>query len=70
MEGFADLEKIRLDVLHEKIKEGLLEFEADPRKQWTTLCLEKPLLNTLIALVEEKITQKEGEIKYESNGRN
>ena len=70
MEGFADLEKIRLDVIQEKIKEGLVELEADPRKQWTTLCLEKPLLNTLLALVEEIITQREGEVKYESNGRN
>ena len=70
MEGFVDLEKIRLDLLHEKIKEGLLELTADPRKQWTALCLEKQLLNTLLTLVEQKITQREGEVKYESNGRN
>jgi hypothetical protein len=53
-EPFADFEKIRLEVLKSKIQAGLEEFKDDPRKQWTPLRLEKPLLETLLRLVENE----------------
>ncbi|MGE7091663.1 hypothetical protein ACQKII_09470 [Lysinibacillus sp. NPDC048646] len=53
--SFADLEKVRLNILQNKIKEGLSEFEVRPSIQWTLLRLEKPLLETLLSLVKEKV---------------
>lgn len=50
---FVDLEKIRIDILKQKTQEGLNEFHKNPSIQWTTLRLEKPLLETLLNLIEE-----------------
>ena len=55
-----DLEQVRLEILNEKIQAGLNEFDKEPRTQWTPLRLEKPLLHTLLRLVEQEISIKEG----------
>lgn len=52
--SFVDLEKVRLNILQNKIKVGLSEFECRPNIQWTSLKLEKPLLETLLTKVDEK----------------
>lgn len=55
---FADLEKVKLEILEEKIISGIIEFEMDPRKQWAELRLEKPLLDKLLSLVQEEHHEK------------
>lgn len=57
-DSFADLEKIRLEILQEKVQSGIFEFENEPKRQWTALRLEKPLLETLLILIEKESTQK------------
>ena len=51
--SFSGLERIRLNILQKKINSGLLEFEKRPQIQWTSLALEKPLLQTLSKIVSE-----------------
>lgn len=51
---FADLEKVRLDLLKSKIQEGLDTFNENPRQQWTPIRLSKPLLETLLKLIEKE----------------
>lgn len=51
---FVDLEKVRLDILKQKTQEGLNEFQIKPSRQWTPLRLEKPLLETLLDLIEKE----------------
>jgi hypothetical protein len=58
-ESFADLEKIRLDILKEKIQNGIDEFKSNPGQQWTELRFEKPLLETLLTLIEKEEDQNE-----------
>lgn len=57
-DSFVDLEKIRLEILQEKIKSGICQFENEPKRQWTALRFEKPLLKTLLTLIEKETTQK------------
>lgn len=52
---FIDLEQIRLKILNEKLEKAMREFSTDSKIQWTSMRLEKPLLETLISLVNEKI---------------
>lgn len=52
-DSFADLEKVRLNILKDKINEGLAEFKASPTIQWTPVRLEKPLLETLSKIISE-----------------
>ena len=52
---FGDLEKIRLEIIREKLTEGYSEFELDNRMYWNSIKLEKPLFETLLRLVEEAL---------------
>lgn len=52
---FINLEQIRLKILNEKLEKAMKEFSTDSNIQWTSLRLEKPLMETLISLVNEKI---------------
>lgn len=52
---FGDLEKIRLEIIREKLTEGYSEFELDNRMCWNSIKLEKPLFETLLRLVEEAL---------------
>lgn len=51
---FGDLEKIRIEILLEKIQVGIDELKGNPRQQWTPLKLERPLLETLARLLKEE----------------
>lgn len=53
---FADLEKVRLDILQKKINAGFLEFENRPQIQWISLALEKPLLETLAKVIQKNVS--------------
>lgn len=53
-ESFTDLEKIRLKIVKEKIQNGIDEFKLNTGQQWTELRLEKPLLETLLNLIEKE----------------
>jgi len=55
---FMDLEKVRLEILQEKIQSGINEFKQNKGIQWTTLRCEKVLLETLLLLVEKEIERK------------
>lgn len=55
---FMNLEKVRLEILQEKIQTGISEFKKDTGIQWTALRFEKPLLETLLVLVENELNQK------------
>lgn len=52
---FSNLKKIRLEILQEKLNEGLYQFEKNPNKQWIPLKLEKPLVKELSEIVEQLI---------------
>lgn len=56
--SFADLEKVKLEILEEKIISGIIEFEMNPRQQRAALRLEKPLLDKLLSLVQEEYQKK------------
>ena len=58
MEMF-DLNKIRLEIIKEKVESGLLDFEADNRRQWTSINLAKPLLETMLELVNKELEEEE-----------
>jgi len=47
-----DLEKVRLEILEDKITDALKDFTKKPGIQWTTLKLEEVLLETLLELVK------------------
>lgn len=51
---FADLEKVRLDILKRKIQDGIDEIKANPGQQWSQLRFERPLLETLLKQIESK----------------
>lgn len=53
-DSFADLEKVRLSMLQEKLKNGIEEFESNQGQKWAQIRLEKPLLETLLTLVEKE----------------
>jgi hypothetical protein len=53
-ETFADLGKIRLEILKKKMQDGIKEFKDDPKKQWIPIRFEKPLLETLLDLIEKE----------------
>lgn len=53
-EAFADLEKIRLNILKDKIQNGIDEFKSNQGQQWTQIRFEKPLLETLLNLIEKE----------------
>jgi hypothetical protein len=52
-EAFVDLEKIRINILKEKIQNGIDEFKLNKGQQWTQIRFEKPLLETLLTLIEK-----------------
>jgi hypothetical protein len=52
---FADLERIRLEILKRKIEDGIAEFKENKGLQWTSVRLENPLLETLLNLIEKEI---------------
>lgn len=52
---FADLEKVRLDILKRKIQDGINTFKENSGQQWTQIRLEKPLLETLLNLIEKEL---------------
>ena len=64
-EPFADLERVKIDILKDKIQTGLVEFKHNERKQWTELRFEKPLLDKLLSLIEqaEQVQELEEENK-------
>lgn len=51
---YSDLEEVRLNILKQKIQDGLTELNNNPGQQWTPLRCEKPLLETLLRLVEKE----------------
>jgi hypothetical protein len=51
---YADLEKVRLDILKRKIQDGIDKFDSNRGMQWTELRFEKPLLDTLLKLIEKE----------------
>lgn len=53
-ETFADLDKIRLGILKKKMQDGIKVFKDDPKKQWIAIRFEKPLLETLLYLIEKE----------------
>jgi hypothetical protein len=53
-DAYGDLEKIRIEILKEKIQAGIDEFNRNPAQQWTPLRIERPLLETLLRLVERE----------------
>ena len=55
---FADLEKVRVKIIKEKIETGLKDFENRPGIQWTSLPLEKPLLESLLKIIQENESMK------------
>lgn len=54
-DSFIDLEKVRLDILKMKIQYGIDEFNSNTGQQWTQVRFEKPLLETLLTLIEKEI---------------
>lgn len=50
----VDLEKVRLEILKQKTQDGIDELNRNPKQQWTPLRLEKPILDTLLSLIERK----------------
>jgi len=52
-EPFADLEKIKINILKGKILDGLDEFKSNKRQQWTELRFEEPLLVKLLFSIEQ-----------------
>lgn len=50
---FADFEKLRLEILERKIQGGIDEIKANRGQQWTQIRFEKPLLETLLNLIEQ-----------------
>lgn len=58
-EQFADLSKIRLEMIKEKTEQGLEVFKKNPNVQWTNLRFEKPLLEELLNLVGEELAYRE-----------
>lgn len=52
---FADLEKVRLDILKRKIQSGIDEINENQGQQWAQLRFEKPLLETLLDLIKNKV---------------
>lgn len=50
--SFSDLDKVRLEILREKILNGMEELKDNPGQQWTQLRLEKPLLEFMLNLIE------------------
>lgn len=51
---FADLERVRLDILKRKLQDGIDEIKSNQGQQWTQIRFEKPLLETLLKLVEKE----------------
>jgi hypothetical protein len=58
IETFADLEKIRIEILKKKIQDGIKELNNDPKKQWTSIRFERPLLETIERLTNKEMAQK------------
>lgn len=56
--SFADLEKVKLEILEEKIVSGIIEIEMNKGQQWASIKLEKPLLDKLLKLVQEDYHNK------------
>lgn len=54
-DAFADLEKVRLEILKRKVQDGINEINSNKGQQWTQLRLEKPLLMTLLNLIEKEV---------------
>lgn len=52
---FADLENIRMKILKEKIQNGINEFKTNTEQQWTQIRFERPLLETLLKLIEKEM---------------
>ncbi|MGG4266078.1 hypothetical protein [Peribacillus simplex] len=50
-ESFVNLEKVRLEILQQKIQSGIREFKNYPARQWTELRFEETLLETLLGLI-------------------
>jgi NMD protein affecting ribosome stability and mRNA decay len=57
-ESFADLEKVRIEVLQQKTQSGISDFENAQGRQWTALRVGKPLLETMGRLIKKEIEQK------------
>nr|DAM13523.1 MAG TPA: hypothetical protein [Caudoviricetes sp.] len=55
---FVGLEELRFEYLREKISNALMEFDGKPLKEWETLKLEKPILETMLIAVEKQIPEK------------
>lgn len=54
MDSFVDLEKVRLEILKEKIQCGIDELKSNRGQQWTQIGFERPLLETLLTLIEKE----------------
>ncbi|MGG0665534.1 hypothetical protein ABE042_15665 [Viridibacillus arvi] len=53
-DAFVDLEKVRFEILKQKTQAGIDELNKNPRQQWASLRLERPLLDTLLRLIENE----------------
>jgi hypothetical protein len=52
---FVDLEKVRKEILKRKIQCGIDEIKSNRGQQWTQIRFEKPLLETLLNLIEKEV---------------
>lgn len=52
-ESFVDLERIRLNILKEKIQNGIDVLNSNPGHQWAELHFERPLLDALLNIIEQ-----------------
>ncbi len=66
--SFADLDKVKLEELEEKIIAGIIEIEMDPRKQWAAPMMSKPLLEKALELVQRSAKFKIGDYAVDKFG--
>jgi hypothetical protein len=58
-EAFANLEKIRHNIIKETVQNGIEDFKKNPGKQEVLLRFSQPVLKTLLTLIEKKIETDE-----------
>lgn len=51
---FADLDKVKIGILKEKICAGIQSFEENSKRQWTEIRFERPLLEKMLELIDKE----------------